>query len=295
MGYLFLSASLFCGGVKGYCGKKMSGYVRNVQSAVMLNLIRALLCTFISVCLVILTGNIRYTSPDTELILISALSGVATAIMIATWLLSVRKSAYMMLDVFLMMGTLVPTVMGYFIFSEPISTRQWIGFSVLLFAVLIMCDYNNSIKVKITPTALILLILCGLSNGTASLSQKMFVRNFPTLSVSVFNMYTYIFASLTLALFFLAIMRKGKVEFDNEGTKGAYIYVFIMAAMLTAHSYFNTLAASYLDSMHLYPLDRGASLVIATLVATFVFKEKLKLNAVIGIAMAFIALLIINL
>ena len=295
MGYVFLLASQICSGIKGYCGKMMSGFVKNVQGAVFMNMLRTVLCTAISLIVILVSGNQGGLAIAPVPLLISALSGVATAVFLASWLLCVRESAYMMLDVFLMLGTLVPTVVGYFMFSEIISLRQWIGFAILLLAVLIMCSYNNSIKVKITPAALALLILCGFANGSLNLAQKSFVKFCPDVSISLFNLYTYIFASLALGLFFLLMSRRGKVELDKQQTRRAVIYVLIMASMLTAHSYLITLAASNLDSMQLYPLDRGMSLVVTTLMATFVFKEKFKIRALVGIALAFAALMIINL
>ena len=198
MGYLFLSAALIFGAVKGFCGKKMSGYTTNIYSATLINLLRMAVCVLISFCVVIMSGNINNLSVSGKLLAASALAGISTASFIVTWLLSVKKSAYMMLDVFLMLGTLVPIISGQFLFSEAITLRKIIGFVILVAAVLIMCSYNNSIKAKFTPATVILLILCGLSNGVTDLSQKIATKTIESLSVDIFNFYTYIFAVLTV-------------------------------------------------------------------------------------------------
>jgi multidrug transporter EmrE-like cation transporter len=44
----------------------------------------------------------------------------------------------------------------------------------------------------------------------------------------------------------------------------------------------------------MYPFEQGASLVLSSLMSTIFFKEKLTMKAVTGIAITFIALLIIN-
>ena len=77
-----------------------------------------------------------------------------------------------MLDVFLMLGTLVPIISGRILFAEVIGIRKIIGLTVLVAAVIIMCSYNNSVKAKFTPSSFILLVLCGISNGVTDLSQK---------------------------------------------------------------------------------------------------------------------------
>ena len=294
MGYLFLSAALIFGAVKGFCGKKMSGYTTNIYSAALINLLRMAVCVLISFCVVIMSGNINNLSVSGKLLAASTLAGISTASFIVTWLLSVKKSAYMMLDVFLMLGTLVPIISGQFLFSEAITLRKIIGFVILVAAVLIMCSYNNSIKAKFTPATVILLILCGLSNGVTDLSQKIATKTIDGLSVEIFNFYTYVFAALALLIFLAFIPRKENM--DNEKlTVAPIIYVLIMAGALTANSYFKTQAAFYLPSVELYPLSQGLSLILSTFMSTVFFKEKLKASAIIGITLAFIALMIINL
>jgi len=218
MGYLFLSVALFCGAVKGFCGKKMSSYATTLKSAVLINLVRMTLCIILSLLSVFLSGNFAKLSASPELLLISALSGLGTSAFIVTWLLSVRKSAYMMLDVFLMLGTLVPSISGLFLYGEPIGIKRWGGFAVLVVAVLIMCSYNNSVKVKFTPTSFFLLVLCGLSTGVTDLSQKMAARTVKDLSVDVFNFYTYLFAALILLSFLLFLPKKEETKALTSNT-----------------------------------------------------------------------------
>lgn len=294
MGYLFLSVALICGAVKGFCGKKMSGYAENLHSAALINLLRMAVCVLISLCVVILSGNIGALTASVSLIAITALSGISTAAFIVTWLLSVRKSAYMLLDVFLMLGTLVPIVSGRILFSEAIGMQKIIGLAVLLVAVLIMCSYNNSVKAKFTPASFTLLVLCGFSNGVTDLSQKIATRTIDGLCVDIFNFYTYVFAALTL-LVVLVFIPKDKNNDTKKLALKPIIYVLIMAGALTANSYFKTQAAFYLPSVELYPLSQGLSLILSTFMSTVFFKERLKASAIIGITLAFIALMIINL
>lgn len=294
MGYLFLSVALFCGAVKGFCGKKMSSYATTLKSAVLINLVRMTLCIILSLLSVFLSGNFAKLNASPELLLISALSGLGTSAFIVTWLLSVRKSAYMMLDVFLMLGTLVPSISGFFLYGEPIGIKRWGGFAVLVVAVLIMCSYNNSVKVKFTPTSFFLLVLCGLSNGVTDLSQKMAARTVKDLSVDVFNFYTYLFAALILLSFLIFLPKKEETELSPPLTMKPFVYVLIMAVALAANSYFKTVAAFYIVSAELYPLSQGISLILSTLMATFLFREKLKISAVVGIVLSFVGLIIIN-
>ena len=294
MGYLFLAIALLTGKIKGYCGKKTSDYTKDFHDAILANVIRMLLCVVIGFIWVLASEGIGNLRPTPELLWISAFSGITTSIFVVTWLVCVKKSAYMMLDVFLMLGVLIPLIASKLFFSEAIKLTQWIGVFVLFVAVLIMCSYNNSIKTKITPAALLLLLICGITSGMADFSQKLFMKQVVGGSVGAFNFYTYIFSSLTLFASLLVIRRNrtAKTQADFRKISG---YILIMAICLFLNSYFKTLAAGRLSAVLLYPLNQGCSLILSAAMSKVFFKEKVTPKAVVGLVIAFVGLIIINL
>lgn len=294
MGYLLLSISLFAGTLKGFCGKKTSSYTTGIGSAVFANMVRMLLCIVIGFLLILATEDLSILIPDPKLLLIAALSGVSSAVFVVAWLICVKKSAYMMLDIFLMLGVLIPLAASSVFFSESVKLTQWIGIGVLFLAVVIMCSYNNTVKAKLTLPALALLLICGAANGVADFSQKLFTKCIPGGSAAAFNFYTYVFAAVALTA---ACAFTGKKAAGNGKTelKKIFGYVLIMAMCLFANSYFKTLAAGYLSAVLLYPLSQGCALILSAIMSAVVFKEKLTAKAIGGIITAFIGLLIINL
>lgn len=296
MGYLFIAIALLAGATKGYCGKKTSGYTENSKDAVAFSFLRMIFCIVVGALVVATQGSIKYLAAPLPIILISALSGVTTSIFVVSWLISVKKGSYTMIDVFLMIGTLVPLLLGQALFGEIIALKQWIGFVILIIAVAIMCSYNNTIKEKISPFSMFLLIVCGVSSGLADFSQKLFVKQATEIPASVFNFYTYVFSALTLLVFYIyfSIKQKGEEKSGVQYNGKVFVYIGIMAACLFINSYFKTLAAGYLDSAKLYPLNQGLALVISLFMSSVLFKEKLTAKSVFGVALAFLGLLIIN-
>lgn len=293
MGYLFLACALLAGVTKGYCGKRTSGLITGFSDAVLTNLLRIGLCIFIGFAVVCFEGNLQQLAPSGKLLWISALSGVSTAAFVATWLICVRKSAYMLMDVFLTLGMLIPLLLSNLLFDEKIRLQQWLGMGILLIAVLILCSYNNSIKEKLKPASLLLLIFCGAVSGTADFSQKLFVRQMPETAASVFNFYTYIFAAIALTVWYLCIRQKTAPE--KTVYRKVAGYVAVMAACLFANSFFKTLAAEHLDAILLYPLNQGAALILSTLMSSVCFRERITVKCICGIVIAFVGLLVINL
>lgn len=294
MGYLFLALALAAGVTKGYCGKRTSGYVNETKDAMLANTVRMAFCIVIGFAMIAIQGDIGLLKVSPLMLGIAALSGITTSIFVVSWLISVKKGAYMMLDVFLMLGVVVPLVGSNLMFGETIKATQWVGLAILLVAVFIMCSYNNSIKTKMSVSSFILLVVCGVANGLTDFSQKLFVNLCTDSTNAVFNFYTYVFSAAVLIICYFFFKRKSDKDAPKVDFKPIFIYIMIMSICLFAYSYFKTNAANYLPSAQLYPLSQGAALILSSIMSATLFKEKLTAKGIIGILLSFVALIIIN-
>ena len=298
MGYIFLSLSVLAGATKGFFGKKTSMHIEGFRDAMLANTVRMMMCVIIGAAVVIAGGDLHSLAPSWEVLLISAMSGIATSGLVVFWMVSVKTSAYMLVDVVLMTGTLIPVIGNTVIFGEPIKMQQWIGIGILIFAAGLMCSYNNSLKKNLTAKAVVILILCGASGGLGDLSQKLFVNCSEGAPVSVFNFYTYVFSALVLIVCYYAFGIKERLfamKFRTPNvSKKVYLYIAIMSACLFAASYFKTFAAGYLDAVYLYPLSQGAAMIFSSFMAWVFFGEKITAKCAVGIALSFIGVLIVN-
>ena len=293
MGYLFLLTALVAGATKGYCGKKTSGYVNEYKDAMLANSIRMILCTLIGLGMVLVSSGVGALRINRTVFLISLLSGAANSAFVVFWLISVKRGAYMMLDVFCMLGILIPLIGCALCFGEEIRINHIIGIVILLAAVCIMCSYNNSIKSKMTVSSFILLLVCGAANGFSDFSQKLFVKLSDNTSIAVFNLYTYLVSAVILIIFFLVF--SGRTENKAPSAiKPIFGYILIMSVCLFLYSYFKTLAAQHLSSAQLYPLAQSGSLILSTVMSAVLFHERLNIKCIVGISMSFAALIVIN-
>ena len=297
MGYLFLSLALAAGLTKGFCGKKISGATKTLADASLINLLRMAFCVAIGAALMLAGGVIHFANFDAPTILAAAFSWVFTSAFVVTWLISVRTGAYVMLDVFLMLGVSVTVSCCRIFFGEEIRPNQIIGFVILVVAAYIMCSYNISLNGRMTVGKLALLLLCGAANGFVDFSQKLFVYHAPNGNVAEFNFYTYLFSALVLLFVFVFLKLREPSDEAREpfSMKRAIPYVSVMAVCLFLNSYFKTLAAARLDSAVLYPLNQGLALMLSMVMAAVFFKERITARCVIGLCLAFGGLLIINL
>ncbi len=297
MGYLFLAVALVSGVIKGYCGKRSGAGIKQPSDAMMVNTLRMLFCIFIGLFLVLLQSSPASVVPNATTLAIAALAGSGTALFTVSWLLSVRVGAYMMVDVFLLIGAIIPISFCAVLFDEPVRPIQGIGIALLVVAGYVMCTYNTSIKGKMTPAALGVLVLCALSNGVTDLSQKLFAKTVGG-DVAVFNLYTYLFAALMLGVGCLIFRAREKKICEPESPakviKPIVGYVLVMAVCLFLNSYFKTLAATRLTATQIYPLYQSGAVVLSMLMSAVCFKEKINLRCIFGVALSFSALIMIN-
>lgn len=297
MGYVFLSLALLAGITKAYCGKRLGNVTSKIEDAVSANLLRMFLCIIIGFVLVLIKGDYTYILPNAQSLFIMGISGIATSVFLISWLLSVNRGVYLLVEVVLMLGVLVPILTSLFWFQERISWGEWVGIVLLVLSAVIICFYNNTQKGKMDFTSLSLLFICGLSSGVIDLTQRLFVKTSPGIPASVFNLYTYVFSAVTLLPILCILAKKTGVSVVGEirriAVRSSWTIV-VMAFCLFANSYFKTLAAGYLEAAQLYPLNQGLTLILSTLMAAFLFKEKFTLISCLGVLVALLSIIFMN-
>ncbi len=292
MGYIFAFTAIFFALMKGFCGKKISDYTVHPGEAAYYNTIRMLICILVGAALVAAEGSDFKVSSN--VLLISALSGIALAVMVISWLMAARKSVYMLVDVYCTLSVAIPLVLSAIFYEEKVDLYDIIGLTLLAAATYLIAGYSASTKKhKLKLPEYIILFLVFLSIGFTNFLQKVFVKNAADTSVTVFNFYTYIFAAIVLIVFLSVTNKAEKREKPKRPVK-AYILVFFMAISLFCNSLFATLAAESLTSAELYPLTQGSTLALAPIMAALFFGEKPKPRLIVGVVLCFTGLIVMN-
>ena len=299
-----MSLAIFCGLVKGFCGKKTSNLIATIKDSLYISTIRMLICCVFGVLFVtITTGSISNIATDFRVILLSLAGAIGLSAFIISWLFCVKRGAYMLTNVFLTLGTIVPILFSALFYGETIKPIQIVGLIVLLVAVWVMCTYNHSLKgKKLGVISILLLLICGLSEGLSSFCQKSFTVLFGVgqmaivdtpIDISVYNFYTYVFSSIIIGIAFLIFKSKDK-QSALVPVKSFVIYVVVMAFALFFNTYFMTSASVELPASLLYPISQGGALVLSTIMCSIFFNEKINIKCIIGIVLTFVALIMIN-
>ena len=293
MGYIFAFTAIFFALMKGFCGKKISNYTTHPQDAAYYNVIRMFICIIVGGVLVMLEGTGFAVSP--KVLLISALSGLSLAVMVISWVMAARKSVYMLVDIYCTLSVAIPLALSAIFYNEKIDMYDVIGLTLLGVATYLISGYSaKEKKQKLKVSDYIVLLIVFLSIGFTNFLQKVFSKTSSGESVTVFNFYTYVFAAAVLVLF-LVFTKKEKSTQKEKANPKAYILVCFMALALFANSLFATLAAERLSAVQLYPLTLGSTNALAPIMAALFFGEKPKPRLIVGVALCFSGLIIMNL
>lgn len=297
MGYLFIALAVLSGGIKAYCGKRISGKTPTVKNAVLTNLARMLFCIAFGFIFVVALDGFAAFQMDGKALLLALGGGVATCVFLVSWLLAMRGSAYMTVEAFVLSSMLVPITLNAALYGTTVKASQLIGLAILLVAVALMSVYDKQTKGKFTMRALILLVIVALGNGVNSFTQNVFKLDFQEFSAAAFNFYLYVFSAVILGITYLCIPQKQE---EGQGKtplfdKGKLAYVAVMALCLFCNSYFVTLANGYLPPVMLNPLQNVSALLVGLGISVVCFKEKLKKVSILGVVMMILGVLFINL
>ena len=290
LGYLLLVAAVLSDGIKGFTGKKISGRLNGLPDALRVGAYRMALCTVISAVVLLASGTSLALNGD--ILIISLLSGITTALLIMAWLLAVREGAFVFLDVCSASGVVIPVVLSQLLFGEKVSYVQYGGIALMILSVYLMSGHNRTLKGKPSARLLVLLVVMTVSCGLSSLFSKMYTYYIPGGSIFTYNFLTF-FAAAAMLGGILPFVRVNK-DAPHVSLRKITPHVLIMAGTMYTYLFFITQATAMVSSILLFPLYNGMLLVQSMGMSAILFKEKPTRKGIAGLALMIVSLVIIN-
>ena len=307
MAYLCLTLALLALGIKGYCGKKTSMFVRVTEDSLLFTLTRLIICALIGACVLALGGS--SFSADGKMLAICALSGISSAIQLASWMVAVGCCTMVTLDVSATLGSLLPAILGTVIFGDTFSLPKMLGFALIMIAMPILAGHSTKTKGKMGLLGAAALVVLGVSDGIFGFGQQLYIRYYTeggslatgvVYPKAVFNFYIYIFGAAALLVLWL-ILAGRKQKTDKTALSLAVLkqplpHIAVMAACLFIATFLQTACTSDygMPSQVLYPAIRGGCLVIGFLLGAIFFGERVTARSVLGASTALFGVVLLN-
>lgn len=299
MGYFYLLLALTGGLVKGFSGKGLSRGVANMRDSLFVNLIRMILCALVGAVLLFIDSGLGGFVIGAKELLIFTASAIAMSTFCVCWMLAYRSEAYMFLSIFTMLGSIVTCFNGLIFYNEAISLGQAGGIVLLLVAVFVMSKYNSEVKgrKRFTGEELAVLIIGCLGASLSDFLQKVYVKEIGK-SSACFNFYTYLIGAVAvLALFAVFSFGKSVAPVSRQLISRDNIFGYLgISLFLYMNSIFKTMAvAEGLTVAEIFPVLNGANLICSAILANLLFKERISKKSVLGMSLAFVGVVLINL
>lgn len=195
----------------------------------------------------------------------------------------------------------VPCIFGIFIFGEPMSLWQWLGLAVFMVSVILLASDSKKTYKVFTLKTFIMLVISFLTEGLVMVVQKYFAIKAPNGNVAMFSVFTFGFNALIMFIGMVALSLKKKVNDAGENVnrikllpKPLLLYGGLLALAIFAINQLVTEMAKTVPSAVLFTVSNAISIIITCVVGAAVFKERITVKNMIGIALGFASVVIIS-
>jgi drug/metabolite transporter (DMT)-like permease len=281
------------------CFKEFSRkYMKNLASYFLYN---SLYFIVVVLSLLLLNGGIHSVHPLT--LQLSLLQG---ALFIATTLFYMRAMAsgpYSFTILIFSLSLIVPVLAGIFLWHEKISLPLSIGMVLLLVTLYIASRQGagpSNEKTALTRKSIVrwlaLCLIAMLLNGLLMTISKYHQIMMPGKEISEYLILVFTVACLLSVILFFAIKARGKEQSVTHLKNGKFAALTLATGIFcAAGGYLLHYLAGIIPASILYPGLNGGFTIVSAILSVVIFKEKLRVQSVTGLATGLAALVLFSL
>ena len=234
------------------------------------------------------------------LIVCSILSAVLFAVDLFSGIEAVKGCSIAVATMFGLGGLVISVVISYFWFGEDIKVHQMIGLAIFFVSAYLLSSKDGKSGGKISAKTFVMLFINFLANGLVMVVQKYFALKVQGANTPLFSFLTFTLCGLFMAICFLFTVCKNKAtEIPQEERKPVLNKKLVICGVLLALALFLiniiiTEMGKTVPSIIIFPVSSAISIIIATLVGYFIFKEKLSVKKIIGLLVGISSIIIIG-
>lgn len=292
MSTVFIIIILLCRVAQHICNKRTSNQVNDLTCFLKYGAYRNFISAAMGLMLILIGGNgFRCDWPT---IIISIFCGSMLALSTGLGLAVLKTGTVALSAMFGTAGMIIPCISGIFLFHEPMSFGQWMGFLLFLISAYFLISSSKKIYTTFSWKTLALLIGVLLAEGLTMLSQQMFAYYVPDGDVSVFSLLSFSILGVVMFIASLVIPRKNCNSHTHALSRELLILGAILAVAVFVINQLVTLLVPMVSPVVLCAFSSGGSTIIGAIVAAVCFHEKVTWRSAIGIVLGVLSLVTIQ-
>lgn len=253
-----------------------------------LNLVVSLVATIVLICWGGFSGWSWFTC------LLALGFGIITGIQQVSNLKAMDFGPWSYTSVLISLSTLIPALSGVFIWGEDLHWAQVVG--MVLMVGCFICSVESKADEKGASKKWILwCMIAFLCTGMIGIMQKWHQTSNFKGELNTFLILAFFVSCIYSSIFMFKIYRESKSSLDCFKEKEPKHLIWIVISMImmggavAINNKLNLYLSGVMDSAVFFPLVNGGGLILTTLAAVVLFKEKLSVKQWIGLIIGMVA------
>ena len=233
-------------------------------------------------------------------ILLAVVFGLTTAIQRVAHLQALETGPFSYTSVIVSLSMLIPTLSGAAVWGESIHIIQIIGIVLMIGCLVLSVDFSGEQK----KSSMKWLLFCGLAFigcGAIGVMQKWHQNTAYKEELNQFLVIAFITSAVYSAISVAIAKKSAKAQPAETGVPAKrkllsttpVIMMIICGICIAVNNILNLYLSGAMDSAIFFPVVNGGGLILTTLSALVLFKEKLSTKRWIGILLGIIAVILL--
>ena len=279
--------------IKNHYSKKLSDSIAGYH---LYNALTAIVC---SLTLLALSGGKLSVSPFT--VFLAVIFGLVTVVQQVANSAALASGPLAYTSVIGSMSTVITAFSGLIFFGESISATQIIGIVLMLFCLILSVKKDTADEKKAAARWLILCFITCFATGGIGILQKLHqssdYKDELTAFLIIAFAFSFVFSAANIAVIKLRAIKSGtgKVVFLKKKPSLPILIAFFAVAGIgvALNNMINLYLSGEVPSAIFFPIVNGGGLILTTLASVFFFRERLTRLQWVGIALGFVATLLL--
>ncbi len=227
-------------------------------------------------------------------IFLAVVFGIITLLQQLLNLYALENGPFSYTTVIISLSTLIPTLSGAFFWQERIVITQYIGIALLIICIIL--SVNSDGKRKANFKWLLFSVSAFLCTGLIGVMQKIHQTSAYKNELDAFLIIAFFVSFLVSSVYSAFCFRKHKsVKSDVKSVLNIYpvAAMIISGVFVAVNNKFNLYLSGVMESAVFFPIVNGGGLILTSIAAFVIFKEKLTKKQLLGIFIGIISVVLL--
>ena len=235
-------------------------------------------------------------------VILAVVFGLTTAIQRVTHLQALEMGPFSYTSVIVSLSMLIPTLSGAVIWGEHIYTIQIVGIVLMVGCLILSVDFNNDNEEKKSSFKwLFFCLLAFIGCGAIGVMQKWHQNTAYKEELNQFLVIAFITSAVFSGISTVISKKTVKEQATNTEepqkkkllTATPIIIMIVCGICIGINNVLNLYLSGAMDSAVFFPIVNGGGLILTTLSALILFREKLSTKRWIGIGFGIVAVILL--